>query len=103
MSDAAIVTKDNARFSVEGVLDFTTVSRLAAEGMRLFAGHSRVDIDLQGVSAANSAGLVLLLEWMELARGRKLALRFLNLPRSLDRLAGLANLSGILPVVRGGA
>jgi phospholipid transport system transporter-binding protein len=101
MSGAVVVSKGRARFGVEGVLDFSTVTKLAAEGERLFTGEGRVVVDLQGVRSANSAGLALLLEWMDLARRRKLSLRFRNPPESLVRLADLANLSALLPVDRG--
>jgi len=100
MSGATIVSRGNARFGVAGVLDYTTVRELAAQGEILFGGRGPLEIDLQGVRSANSAGLALLLEWMELARRRSISLRFRNLPGSLGRLASLVNLSGILPVVR---
>lgn len=100
MTEAVISAKGNARFGVEGVLDFTTVARLATEGKRLFKGRGPIEIDLRGVSSANSAGLALLLEWTELARRRKLSLRLLNLPESLARLSDLTNTTHILPVLR---
>jgi phospholipid transport system transporter-binding protein len=103
MSEAVITAKGNDRFGVEGVLDFTTAARLASEGERLFKGRGPIEIDLRGVSSANSAGLALLLEWMELARRRNLPLRFRNLPESLARLSDLTNLTRILPVSRSDA
>jgi phospholipid transport system transporter-binding protein len=83
---------------VVGVLDFATVPALAAEGERLLPVSGRVEIDLSGVTAANSAGLALLLEWLEIARQRKLGLRFRALPDPLVRLARLTNLTNLLPV-----
>ncbi len=103
MSAARIRARGKAGFGVEGVLDFTTVARLAAQGERMFARGGRLEIDLQGVRSANSAGIALLLEWLDLARRRGVSLRFRNIPESLVSLAGLANLSGLIPVVRDGA
>lgn len=103
MSSAALLRNGPAHFVVEGVLDFTSVAPLVAMGERLFPGEGRLDIDLRGVSTANSAGLALLIEWLDLARRRNLSLRFRNLPESLRRLAALTNLTGVLPVVNGGA
>jgi len=100
VSEAVIRARGNARFGVEGVLDFTTAAWLASEGKRLFKGRGPLEIDLRGVRSANSAGLALLLEWTELARRRKLSLRFLNLPESLARLADLTNATQILPLSR---
>ena len=103
MSRARILSKGNARFAVEGALDFSTVTGLAAEGDRLLRGRGPMEIDLGGVSAANSAGLALLLEWLDLAGRRGLRLRYLNPPESLVRLAGLSNLGGVLPMIGIGA
>lgn len=101
-SAASVTARGQGRLVVEGTLDFSTVPALAVEGARLFPASGRVEIDLAGVGAANSAGLVLLLEWLEIARGRKLSLRFRNLPDSLVGLAGLTNLTNLLPASSGG-
>ncbi len=103
MSGAWIVPCGHSRLGVEGVLDFDSVVPLAAESRRHFAGKERLEVDLQGVRRANSAGLVLLLEWLELAHRCGISLRFRNLPESLARLASLSNLTGLLPVIKGGA
>jgi phospholipid transport system transporter-binding protein len=102
MSRASIVSHGESRFAVEGSLDFESVVTLAEEGRRLFSGPGVLEVDLLGVSEANSAGLALLLEWLDIARGRKLELRFRNLPGPLSRLAELTNLRGLLPVSDGG-
>jgi phospholipid transport system transporter-binding protein len=103
MSGAAIVSRGEGGFRVEGVLDFDSVAALAAEGDRLLAGPGPLDVDLGGVHEANSAALVLLLEWLALARRRKLKLRFHHLPDSLVRLAALSNVSGLLNLAGTGA
>ena len=98
MSGAAIVSRGERGFGLEGVLDFDSVATLMPEGGRLLTGPGPLDVDLQGVREANSAALALLLEWLEMARQRKLVLRFHNLPDSLVRLAALSNVTGLLPV-----
>ena len=104
MNGAWIVPRGHARLGVEGILDFDTVVPLIAESRRYFAGKGRrLEVDLQGVHGANSAGLALLLEWLELAQKRGISLRFRNLPESLTRLAAITNLTGLLPVIKGGA
>lgn len=81
-------------------MDLTTVSALVAEAQALFPKSGRLRVDLSGVELANSAGLALLLEWMDLARSRHLDLRFLNLPGSLERIAAISNLGTLLPLDR---
>lgn len=103
MSGAWIVPRGHSRFAVEGVLDFDTVVPLVAASRGQFAGKERLEVDLQGVRSSNSAGLALLLEWLELAHRRGISLRFRNLPESIVRLAAITNLTGVLPVIKGGA
>lgn len=103
MSGASLAADGEARFVVVGALDFSTVASLVAEGERLFTGTGRLEVDLQGVGTANSAGLALLLEWLHMARRRNLALRFRHLPESLVRIAALTNLTSVLPLAEGDA
>jgi phospholipid transport system transporter-binding protein len=101
MSTASLVPGAGSGFTLRGVLDFATVAPLVTEGERLLVGPGAVEIDLSGVTSANSAGLALLLEWLDLARRRQLRLRFRNLPEPLVRLAELTNLTEVLPLARG--
>lgn len=103
MSRAWIVPRGHSRFGVEGVLDFDTAARLLGESRRQFVGKGHMEVDLQGVRGANSAGLALLLEWLELAHRHGISLRFRNLPESIARLAAITNLTGLLPVNIGGS
>lgn len=86
------------RFALEGVLDFGTVRALLRDGERMLAGEGPLAIDLAAVHEANSAGLALLLEWIDLAKRRGRPLHLYNLPESLVHLAELANLGPLLPL-----
>lgn len=83
---------------VEGELDFTTVTALLAAGEALLRRPGALEIDLGGVTAANSAGLALILEWLDIARSRRIALQYRDLPESLLRIADFSNLEALLPV-----
>lgn len=48
---------------------------------------------------ANSAGLALLLEWLDAAQRRGQGLRFRHLPESLLAIAGMSHLEEHLPLV----
>lgn len=97
MKGARLITVGPGRLRVEGVLDFGTVNDLVAEAVALFPAGGRLRIDLEGVESANSAGLALLLEWLAQARSRRLDLRYLNVPDSLERIAALSNLGPLIP------
>ena len=101
MSGAWIVPAGHARIGVEGTLDFDSVEPLLAETRCQFAGAERLEIDLRGVRHANSAGLALLLEWVELAERQGVSLRLANPPQSLMRLAEVTNVTELLPVTKG--
>jgi phospholipid transport system transporter-binding protein len=98
MSGAALVSRGQGSYALEGVLDFDSVASLVAKGGQTLTGPGRLDLDLGAVREANSAGLALLLEWLESARRRRLQLRVHNLPDSLKSLAMLANVDSLLPV-----
>lgn len=98
MSAASLTGAGHGQFRVTGDLDFASVGGLAAEGKRLFAAHPAVRIDLGGVGQANSAGLALLLEWIDQAKRRNGRLELVNLPESLTRIATITNLAGLLPL-----
>jgi len=102
VSRAALVSRGEADFALEGVLDFDSVAALLTDGERMLDGSGRLNLDLGAVREANSAGLALLLEWLDQARQRRRPLLLLNLPDSLKRLAALANVSELLPLAEEG-
>lgn len=96
MSTASIVQAGDGSLRVSGVLDFPTVVELCEAGVALFADRPRISIDLGGVERANSAGLVLLLEWLERAHRANCALEFSNVPPSLVAIARFTNAAELL-------
>ena len=96
---ARLIADGEGRARVEGALDFDSVSPLLTAGDALLKRNGQLAIDLGGVSSANSAGLALLLEWLDLARSRRVDLHYLNLPESLVRIADFSNLQSLLPTV----
>jgi phospholipid transport system transporter-binding protein len=103
MSGAWIVPRGRSWIAIEGELDFESVTPLLAETRRQFAGKERLEIDMQGVRRADSAGLALLVGWLALARRHGVSLRFHSPPDALMRLAEVTNVAELLPVVKGGA
>ncbi|MGQ9831177.1 MAG: STAS domain-containing protein [Thermochromatium sp.] len=98
---AQLTASEPGRWRLGGVLDFDSVPRLAVEGEALLRaaaarGQRSLVIDLAAVERANSAGLVLLLEWLEMAHQYRLSLCYTGLPESLQRLAAVSNLNDLL-------
>ena len=98
MKGARLISAGPGRLRVEGALNFASVTGLVTEAEALFPATGRLRIDLSGVESANSAGLALLLEWLDMARSRRLDLEYLNLPDALGRIAAFSNLGTLLPL-----
>jgi phospholipid transport system transporter-binding protein len=98
---ARLIPSGDGFARLEGPLDFDSVSRLLTAGETLIRRPGPFQIDLGGVTTANSAGLALLLEWMDLARSRGIEIFYSNLPESLRRIAAFSNLTALLPMTEG--
>lgn len=86
----------DGRFRVSGVLDASTVARLLARSGELFRGLSRIELDFATVTASDSSGLALLLEWLRLARRADQRIRFEHLPEQLMALARISEVDTLL-------
>jgi phospholipid transport system transporter-binding protein len=98
MSVASIVADGPGRFRVSGVLDYGSVGALEAASRPLLASAPDAVVDLAGVERANSAALVLLLEWLDHAQRANRRIRFAGLPTSVLEIAGVSNVTRLLPV-----
>ncbi len=96
MSGAAFEVLDGNHSRVTGPLQFTTVSALLEVGAAaISAGHAAV-IDLAGVTASDSSGLALLIEWLSVAKGAGRAVQYENIPSQLQQLARLSEVEELL-------
>ena len=96
MSICKLRKLDDAHFVLEGVLDFASVPELLRLDGNLFKAADAIQIDLQGVTQSNSAGLALLLEWLAKAKKLNKQLSFHNIPQQLLQIAGLSDLDDFL-------
>jgi phospholipid transport system transporter-binding protein len=64
------------------------------------SGDGAVVLDLQGVTRADSAGLALMLQWVDEARRRGRSIRFSGVPDSLLDIARFSNVLDLLPLER---
>lgn len=91
----ATIVNENNRLIVSGELNFETIVALWKQSLPFIAKHAEIEIDLSKVTASNSGGLALLLEWLKLAKCEKKTIRFSNVPeqlRSIARVAGVGSL-----------
>ncbi len=87
---------DNARARIVGPLDFATVSALLPLGAAAIKQGQVAVIDLVGVTATDSAGLALLIEWLSVAVTAHQKLHYENIPMQIHDLARLSEVDALL-------
>lgn len=98
MSGVELVAQEAGQFALIGALDFSTVDEVLPSGLAMLEGKGPLVLDLAGVTRANSAGLVLLLEWLDQAQRRGRELLFTHLPTSIADIAHISNCTELLPI-----
>ena len=93
---ASFEVLDGGRARVSGSLHFATLSALFTAGVAAIKGGRADVIDLAGVTASDSAGLALLIEWLSVAKSAGGTLRFENIPSQLQQLARLSEVEEML-------
>ena len=95
---AEITTVGADRLAVRGALTFATARLASAAGLRALTASAarRLDIDLAGVTAADSAGLAVCLVWLARAERDGRELRFANLPASIRSLARISDIESVI-------
>ncbi len=88
--------RGNGRFAVLGDLSFQTAAMVLEESKSLFDEYASIELDLAGVKRADSAGLALLLEWVNWARNHVREIRFQNIPRQLVSIAQISEVEEML-------
>jgi phospholipid transport system transporter-binding protein len=93
-----IVAGADGRARVHGVLTFATARRAREEGLGKFRACSAkaCEVDCSGITASDSAGLTVMLDWLALARRDGRSLRFVSLPEGLLALAKISNVEELL-------
>lgn len=98
MPDAIASLDQQGVMQISGDLIFANVTALLGQIERQLDGSEEMLLDLSGVGDVDSSGLALLLEVMEIARRRSIALRFRGLSEALLGIAQLSNVDQLLPL-----
>jgi len=94
---AAFVGAGPGTYRLDGPLTFDSVPALRPLGLDLLgAAGGALVIDLQGVPAADSAGLALLIDWLAMARAQGSTLRYAGVPGTLRALAELSEVEALI-------
>jgi phospholipid transport system transporter-binding protein len=93
-----IVDLATGKVQVRGALTFATAKSARAACLRVIeiGGDSELEMDCSGVTASDSAGLAVLLDWLALAKRHGRSLRFKDLPAPIRAVARLSNVEELL-------
>jgi phospholipid transport system transporter-binding protein len=93
MTGNSLAARGNGVYAMSGRVTFQTVPQFLAHANAWQQDPARtLTFDLQGVTLIDSAGLALLLEWLQQARAANRTVVFINIPdqvRDLIRVNGL--------------
>ena len=84
------------RFALTGEMTFETAERILLASEEPFEQHTRIEVDLEGVTKADSAGLALLLEWITWANHTVREIRFLSMPERILAIARTTEVEQLL-------
>lgn len=92
-----LVEQANGKFSLVGDLKFETVTLLHANSKKFLSGGKVVSIDMNKVGAVDSAGVVMLVDWLQQSAKCGVELQYENIPEQTSRLIQVSGLAGLFP------
>ena len=86
------------RLELAGALTFATARQARRDGLRLLSGSSvrEMEVDCGGITASDSAGLTVLLDWLSFAKREGRSLRLLKLPEQILAVARISDVEQLL-------
>jgi phospholipid transport system transporter-binding protein len=88
----------DGRRLAEGPLTFASARRARELGLDAIdaAAGGKLVIDCQGITACDSAGLAVLLDWLAAAKAQGRSLRYVHLPQGLAALGRISEVNELL-------
>ncbi len=96
MADFELKDHGEGRFSLSGRMTFATAADILRESEVPFERHTRIEVDLSGVTETDSAGLGLLLEWITWANHTVREIRFVDTPAKINAIARVTEVESLL-------
>ncbi len=96
MSNFSLEDQGDGHFCLSGEMTFDTAERILQASEKPFEEHTRLEIDLSGVTTSDSAGLALLLEWVTWANHTVREIRFSGMPERVLSIAKTTEVDGLL-------
>jgi phospholipid transport system transporter-binding protein len=84
------------RLRASGELDFATAAAALEQGQALLGTGQRWTVDLSGITAGDSAGVAVLVDWLSAASARRSTLSFESVPEQMLAIARISELDDLL-------
>jgi len=86
------------KFEARGRLVFVTAKRARESGMAAFGatGAREIQVDCSGITASDSAGMTVLLDWLAVAKRSGRSLHFGSLPAQVQAIARISDVLELL-------
>lgn len=93
-----ILERSGGRLEITGALTFATARRARQQGLHLLSVSPvrELEVDCSGITASDSAGLTVLLDWLAFAKRGNRSLQLRNLPPPILAVAQISDLSEML-------
>lgn len=96
MSEFDLEDLGDGRYRLQGEMTFQTCGKILRKSEPAFEEHTRIEVDLSGVTRTDSAGLALLLEWITWANHTVREIRFKDVPERIDAIAKVTEVEELL-------
>jgi len=96
VKDFELQDAGDGRFILSGLMTFQTCGKILRASEEPFQEHTRIEVDLSGVTKTDSAGLALLLEWITWANHTVREIRFKEVPERIDAIARVTEVEELL-------
>lgn len=96
VNEPRLTETGDGRWLLEGELNFSSVLEVLGTPFTRSTAGREIQIDLQGVTRVDSAGLALLVEWQRESERVGKAITFIHVPEQLLAIASLCGLDEIL-------
>jgi len=96
MGDFTLEDLGDGHFALTGEVTFDTAEKILRVSEQPFEEHTRLEIDLSGVTLSDSAGLALLLEWVTWANHTVREIRYSGMPERVLAIAKTTEVDNLL-------
>jgi phospholipid transport system transporter-binding protein len=93
-----LASSGNGRFVAQGPLTFATARQAREQGLQCLesAAGRELEVDCGGITASDSAGLAVLLDWLGTVKRAGRSLRYSHLPQGLLALGRISEVEELL-------